>query len=180
MPTFVAYPHVFRDGSITPGQHASFLGKVHDPLFFTEDPNAADFRLPELSLPAGVPMGRLENRRELQKLVDRQSRLLDYSAAARGIDAYYERAISMLNSDKLRHAFDLTQEPDKVRDAYGRTTYGQSCLLGAPAGRGGRAVRHRLLLRLHRRPEHRKAAAGTRTASTTRGCTRSSRSSTCR
>src|SRR5687768_8726242 len=38
MPTFVAYPHVISDGSITPGQHASFLGKVHDPLLFTEDP----------------------------------------------------------------------------------------------------------------------------------------------
>ena len=32
MPTFVSYPHVIRDGSITPGQHASFLGKAHDPL----------------------------------------------------------------------------------------------------------------------------------------------------
>ena len=33
MPTYIAYPHVIRDGSITPGQHASFLGKRHDPLF---------------------------------------------------------------------------------------------------------------------------------------------------
>ena len=52
VPTFVAYPHVISDGSITPGQHASFLGKSHDPLLITQDPNAADFRLPELSLPA--------------------------------------------------------------------------------------------------------------------------------
>ena len=54
MPTFVSYPHTIRDGSITPGQHASFLGKQHDPLFFREDPNAASFQLPELSLPAGL------------------------------------------------------------------------------------------------------------------------------
>jgi hypothetical protein len=39
MPTFVSYPYTIADGSITPGQHASFLGKAHDPLFFTEDPN---------------------------------------------------------------------------------------------------------------------------------------------
>src|ERR1700674_4501724 len=32
MPTFVAYPHVLRDGSITPGQTASFLGRMHSPL----------------------------------------------------------------------------------------------------------------------------------------------------
>src|SRR6185369_15368918 len=101
LPTFVAYPHVCRDGSITPGQHASFLGKMHDPLLITEDPNSPDFKLPEFSLPAGVSIGRLESRRELQKLVDKQSRLLDYSAEARGIDAYYERALSMLNSDKV-------------------------------------------------------------------------------
>ncbi|HVY68413.1 MAG TPA: DUF1501 domain-containing protein, partial [Verrucomicrobiae bacterium] len=51
MPTFVSYPHVIADGSITPGQHASFLGKAHDPLFIPQDPNAPDFGLPELSLP---------------------------------------------------------------------------------------------------------------------------------
>jgi hypothetical protein len=129
LPSFVAYPYVCRDGSITPGQHASFLGKVHDPLLVTEDPNAADFKLPELSLPAGVTMSRLENRRELQKLVDKQSRLLDFSAEARGIDAYYDRALSMLNSDKVRKAFDLSKEPAELRDRYGRHSYGQSCLL---------------------------------------------------
>jgi hypothetical protein len=129
IPSFVAYPYVCRDGSVTPGQHASFLGKVHDPLLITEDPNAADFKLPELSLPAGVTMARLENRRELQKLVDKQSRLLDYSAEARGIDAHYERALSMLNSDRVRKAFDLSKEPAELRDRYGRHSYGQSCLL---------------------------------------------------
>ena len=51
VPTFVAHPYVIRDGSVTPGQHASFLGKAHDPLLVTSDPNAADFKLPELSLP---------------------------------------------------------------------------------------------------------------------------------
>jgi hypothetical protein len=63
VPTFVAYPHVIRDGSITPGQHASFLGKAHDPLFIGQDPNGPDFRLPELSLPANLSPERLGNRR---------------------------------------------------------------------------------------------------------------------
>jgi len=129
MPTFVSYPHVLADGSITPGQHASFLGKAHDPLFFTQDPNDPNFSLPELSLPADLSLERLQSRRELQKLIDRQSRLLDYSAAAKGLDAYYEKALTMLNSPRLRKAFDLASEPEKVREAYGRTTYGQGCLL---------------------------------------------------
>jgi hypothetical protein len=129
IPTFVSYPYVIRDGSVTPGQHASFLGKEHDPLLFTQDPNSPNFKLPELSLPANLTYERLEQRRELQKLIDEQARLLDISATARGLDAYYEKALAMLNSERLRKAFDLSAEPDKLRDDYGRHTYGQSCLL---------------------------------------------------
>ncbi len=129
MPTSVAYPHVIRDGSIVPAQHASFLGKRHDPLLFLEDPNDANFKLPELSLPDGLSIDRLHRRREMQKLVDQQARLLDFSAEARGFDEYYERAISMLTSDRVRKAFDLSAEKESVRDRYGRTSYGQSCLM---------------------------------------------------
>src|SRR5437899_4823984 len=129
MPTFVAYPHVIADGSITPGQHASFLGKGHDPLFIAQDPNSPNFSLPELSLPANLSIQRLEARRELQKLIDAQSHLLEHSAAAKGLDDYYARALAMLNSPRLRDAFNLSAEPAKVREAYGRTTYGQGCLL---------------------------------------------------
>ena len=129
LPTFVSYPHVIADGSITPGQHASFLGKRHDPFLFTQDPNDSNFSLPELSLPSNLSIERLEQRRELQRIIDQQSRLLDFSAVAQGLDAYYEKALAMLNSTRLRKAFDLSAEPAKVREAYGRTTYGQSCLL---------------------------------------------------
>ncbi len=129
MPTFVSYPHTIADGSTTPGQRASFLGKIHDPLFIPNDPNAADFELSQLSLPSDVSLGRLSDRRELQKLINRQVRGLDESAAAKGLNAYYEKAISMLNSRKVRNAFDVSSEPTELREAYGRTTYGQGCLL---------------------------------------------------
>ncbi len=129
MPTFVAFPHVIRDGSTTPGQHASFLGKPHDPLFFANDPNSPDFKLPELSLPRNVSLERLESRREILKLIDSQSELLEFSSTAKGIDAYYEKALGMLTSPKVKKAFDLSAEPDSIREKYGRTTYGQSCLL---------------------------------------------------
>lgn len=129
MPTFVSYPHVIRDGSITPGQHASFLGKAHDPLLFTEDPNSENFKLPELSLPANLPLDRLARRRQMQQLVDQQSRLLEISGEARGFDEYYDKAIGMLTSDKVRQAFDLSAEKPATRGKYGRTTYGQGCLL---------------------------------------------------
>ena len=43
IPSFVAFPHVLRDGSVTPGQHASFLGKEFDPFFIGQDPNRRGF-----------------------------------------------------------------------------------------------------------------------------------------
>jgi Protein of unknown function (DUF1501) len=129
VPTFVSYPYVIADGSITPGQHASFLGKAHDPLFIRQDPNSPDFRLPELSLPDNLSLQRLENRREVLKLIDEQADLLEFSARARGIDAHYERALTMLSSPGVKKAFDLSAEPTAVREKFGRTTYGQGCLL---------------------------------------------------
>jgi hypothetical protein len=128
-PTFVAYPHVISDGSITPGQHASFLGQTHDPFFINQDPNGADFHLPELTLPASLNPRRLEHRREVMNLIDRSTELLEISGRARGIEAHYNRALSLLASRSFREAFDLAREPATSRDRYGRTTYGQGCLL---------------------------------------------------
>ncbi|MEM7015373.1 MAG: DUF1501 domain-containing protein [Verrucomicrobiota bacterium] len=129
MPTFVSYPHVIADGSRVPAQHASFLGKRHDPLFVPRDPNEPNFTLPELSLPTSVSYDRLQSRRGLQEIINRQSGLLEHSAAARGLNDYYQKAYDMLGSAQLREAFDLSKEPAAIRDAYGRSTYGQGCLL---------------------------------------------------
>jgi hypothetical protein len=129
VPSFIAFPHVLRDGSVTPGQHASFLGKTYDPFFIGQDPNRSNFRLPELSLPSSLSLDRLEDRRGLQNLVDQQTDLLAWSDTARGIDAFYSRALTMLSRPKVKQAFDLSAEPERLRDDYGRTTYGQSCLL---------------------------------------------------
>tara|TARA_Y100001968_G_scaffold84475_3_gene75556 strand:- start:78 stop:1475 length:1398 start_codon:yes stop_codon:yes gene_type:complete len=137
IPTFVSFPHVLRDGSITPGQHASFLGKAHDPLFFKEDPNSDDFKLPQLSVPADLDSDRLTRRRDLQKFIDNQSRLLDDNETIRGFDQYYDKALNMLTSSKVRKAFDLSQEKDDVREKYGRTTYGQSVLLARRLAESG-------------------------------------------
>lgn len=129
VPSFVAFPHVMRDGIVTPGQHASFLGKAFDPFFVGQDPNRPDFRLPELALPASLSLQRLDDRRGLQRLIDAQSDLLSWSETAQGVDSFYARALTMLGSARVKQAFDLSREPDRVRDEYGRTTYGQCCLL---------------------------------------------------
>jgi hypothetical protein len=127
--SFVSFPHVIADGSITPGQHASFLGKGHNPLFVNQDPSRADFRLPELTLPDNLSAERLENRKDILKLIDEQSDLLEGSLVAQGLDESYQKAVAMLTSPRFKAAFDLTKETKATREKYGKTSYGQGCLL---------------------------------------------------
>ncbi len=124
-------------------------------------------------------MGRLSDRRQLQEIINQQSRDLDQSAAARGLDAYYERALAMLNSEKVRDAFDLSREPDMIREAYGRTTYGQSCLLARRLVQSGVKF---VPSTLHQASAvaARPKAAGILTALTIHACTKSCRSFTSR
>ncbi len=130
MPKFVSYPYVIRDGSITPGQRATFLGKEHDPLLVTEDPAKPNFHLPALSLPDGVSSDRLANRRAMQQFVNRQASWLDTSSEAQGLDSYYERA--PVDAHLARGcATRSTCRPSRRRcdSVTAARTYGQSCLL---------------------------------------------------
>ena len=45
------------------------------------------------------------------------------------MDTLYARAFSLLTSPRARQAFDLEQEPARLRDRYGRTQQGQGTLL---------------------------------------------------
>src|SRR3954447_2655482 len=82
VPSSVSFPHVLRDGSVTPGQTASFLGKPYDPFFVGQDPSRTDFRLPELSLPDSLPLARPDDRRGLLRMIDAQGDLLGWSETA--------------------------------------------------------------------------------------------------
>ena len=137
MPTSVSYPHVIADGSRTPGQHASFLGKKHDPLFIPRDPNDADFRLPELSLPDNLTLDRLTARRGLQQIIDSQSRMLEYSAQARGLDEYYKKALAMLNSTKRARRLRSLERTRLAARALRPHHLRPGLPAGAPARRGG-------------------------------------------
>jgi uncharacterized protein (DUF1501 family) len=130
LPRFVQLPQLASDvGNLTPGQLAGFLGRQYDPLAVIKDPSRPDFNVAELSLPADVSPARLEDRAALLQLVDRQAKTLESSVEARGVTAYQERAIKLLTSPAVKHAFDLGREPAALRERYGRNTLGQSLLL---------------------------------------------------
>src|SRR5581483_6370337 len=54
---------------------------------------------------------------------------VDKAVEKYNLDDYYQRALNLIVSGRARNAFDLRQETEKMRDRYGRNTFGQSCLL---------------------------------------------------
>jgi hypothetical protein len=130
VPPSVALPTMIADGPFrTPGEFAGFLGKMYDPLWMLGDPNAPGFNVEELTLPDEVDVERAEERRSILRDLDARSRMADRQAAVQGMSAYRGRAMDLLTSSATKRAFALHEEGDRVRDRYGRTTYGQSVLL---------------------------------------------------
>jgi uncharacterized protein (DUF1501 family) len=111
------------------GGVAGFLGDQYNPFEVPDDPNAPTFRVRDLSVPDAARRTRLERRYRILGELDRYQRQVEAAAAVQARDAFYERAHTLLTSGAARRAFDLEREPSRVRDLYGRTTLGQSCLL---------------------------------------------------
>jgi hypothetical protein len=112
-----------------PGQNAGFLGRAWDPWLLPCDPSAADFRVPEVSLPDDMPALRLDGRRRLVDQVNRHLDGLDRHQVVARHGGFARQAFDVLLRDRARRAFALHEEPAAVRDRYGRYKFGQSCLL---------------------------------------------------
>lgn len=116
-------------GNLPHGQDAGFLGKAHDPFALMADPSKPDFRVPDLLPPQQIGEARLDRRRRLREIVDDTVKNFEASADAQLLDSNFEAAFRLMTSTQAREAFDLTKEPEKVRERYGMTRFGQSCLL---------------------------------------------------
>jgi hypothetical protein len=106
----------------------AFLGANYDPMI-VPDPSQPDFRIPDLRLPKTITAETIEHRQSFLRVVDRLYREKEQQAEFGKMDALARQALGMLLSPDVAKAFDLSQEPDKVRDAYGRNRVGQSVLL---------------------------------------------------
>jgi len=128
----VTLPYMTKEGAggpPQPGFFGGFLGHAHDPLFVLRDPNAKDFGVPELTLQADISAERLAVRRALYERLEQTVADQFGANSATTMTAFQSRAIDLLTSPQTQYAFQLTKEPDRVRDAYGRNIYGQSVLL---------------------------------------------------
>lgn len=116
-------------GNQIPGQRAGFLGPSHEPFVVTQDPNRANFRVPELTLPPDLTTLRLDRRRSLLENLADRARLAERGAPTQSMDGVQRKAFELLGNDRVRKALDLSPEDAKLRDRYGRTTFGQSLIL---------------------------------------------------
>jgi hypothetical protein len=136
------------------GPYAAFLGQAYDPVFtdFTgkgtkiapkiTHTQAQEFMDPYAGVDAGghfvitpegqladdLPSGRIANRRDLLDRFDRLRSGLDASASTSGFGRHHSRAYSLLTEPRFRDALDIRREPESVRERYGMTLFGQSCL----------------------------------------------------
>jgi len=123
-------PYVMFGGM--PNNHGGggYMGAVYNPFIINGDPNNKDFSVEDVRPPNGVDTLRLDRRRMLRGALDDWQRDKETaSKATETMDAFYSRAFDLVTSPVAKKAFNLKEEPDKLRDEYGRTTFGQSCLL---------------------------------------------------
>ncbi len=139
LPTWVQVGPTMRrnNGTLLHGQSPGFLGRRHAPLVIDQDLLPDDVRLEAVSSRPEVPALRLTQRGRLLDQVETQRRNLDRAAEAQSFDDYHRRAMSLLSSSATARAFALGAEPAGVRDRYGRTQFGQCCLLARRLAEAG-------------------------------------------
>ena len=126
---FVMLPRPLQESNIIgKGGTAGFLGPAFDPYYFYQDPNAA-IKLDDLTLRKDVSRERLSRRAKLLDQINAAMPNIEKAVEGYALDKYYEKAFDLILSGRARDAFDLTKEPEKMRDKYGRHTFGQGCLL---------------------------------------------------
>ncbi|HEV3263585.1 MAG TPA: DUF1501 domain-containing protein [Gemmataceae bacterium] len=130
-PVFASLPQVIKDAGVNvyPGQDAGFLGNRSGPFTIQGDPRTGAFHMPEIALPADVTAERLADRRLLAARLDRSFRTAHRQAAVADLGGFHEQAFALLCAPAVRQAFDLSREPERLRQAYGRHLFGQGCLL---------------------------------------------------
>ncbi|MDX1944380.1 MAG: DUF1501 domain-containing protein [Pirellulaceae bacterium] len=115
-----------RYGGGSPG----VLGQEYGAFEVAADPSDKDFSVRDITPPVDVTSERIDRRVKMLARIDQLQRKAELQPAAfDALDENVKTALSMITSPETKGAFDLNKEDDKLRDAYGRNKFGQSCLL---------------------------------------------------
>lgn len=125
LPAYMALPQVSRSGG------PNFLGGQHAPFVIGGNPDSKGFQVRDVVLPSEISESRGDNRQALRKSLDRLVRIADKAAEDPTVtfDKYYEQGIDMVASPRAQAAFDISKEPEKLREKYGRNDFAQRLLL---------------------------------------------------
>jgi uncharacterized protein (DUF1501 family) len=106
-----------------------YLSSAFSPFSLGSDPAGKNFRVQDLDLPSGIDDSRFATRRHVLDAVNDHFARKEKSDNIAAMDTFYQRAYSLISSQKAREAFNIAAEPDKVRDEYGRNRAGQRMLM---------------------------------------------------
>jgi len=125
VPPYVCLPKMH------PSTGSAYLGATAAPFVIDADPNAPDFAVPDVVPPPVLEASRLESRKKLLAQMDRFQKSAERkaNASAQTVSVFQQKAFDLMTSPQAKKAFDIHAEGDKLRDAYGRNTLGQSCLM---------------------------------------------------
>lgn len=104
-----------------------FLGPRYKPFATGGDPNKNPFAVDGI-ISAGISDQRQRNRRQLLQSLDTLGKAMPGNQELALLDQCDNKAYALILGEE-RKVFDLSQEPDALRDKYGRNTFGQSCLM---------------------------------------------------
>ena len=125
LPAYFSIPEMSRSGG------PNFLGARYAPFVVEDNPDNPNFRVRDVAIPRALTEGRFQGRKDLRKLVDRMVRIQDDAAAdpVRDVDQFYDQGYQLVASKEAQKAFDIHSEAAPLRERYGRTGFGQRCLL---------------------------------------------------
>ena len=133
---FVMLPRPLQESNVVgKGGSAGFLGKGFDPYTLFPDGDDLDLqkmdrvKVDDLKLRSEIPASRLVRRARLRDSISQGMPQLEKAVSSYKLDENYSRALDLIVSGRAREAFDLKQEQDALREAYGKNAFGQSCLL---------------------------------------------------
>ena len=131
LPAHVVLPETMGrgGGNLPNGQAGGFLGQAFDPFSLMADPSQPNFKVPDLLPPADLGEVRIDRRRRMRAAIEDKLAALEATESATMLDQNFQAAYRLMSSPQARAAFDLSAEPDSVRERYGMNRFGQCCLL---------------------------------------------------
>ncbi len=129
MPANVAIPYAMSIG-LRPGYFGgNYLGVQDNPFETVSDANSDRFQVQNINLPTGLDVKRLENRKGLLTQFDTLQKEADQTGMIEAMNRFEQNAFELVTGPRARKAFDIQSEDPRLRDQYGRHSWGQSTLL---------------------------------------------------